>query len=124
MRFASAFASLAVTRHASDEKFTFVFWASVRIAASRPASLETALFFLDCAYSGATKTHSTTRTDETIFDMVAPFAFKLPSMRHLRQSKQIPQGFRHRRGEAHALAGDGVIETEERGVEAEAPERI
>src|ERR1700686_3065616 len=72
MRFASAFASFAVTRHASDEKFTLVFCASVRIVARRPASLETVLFFFDCAYSGSAQMHSTIRTNRMIFDIATP----------------------------------------------------
>ena len=45
-------------------------------------------------------------------------------MRHLGQWKQIAKGFRHRRGEAHTFARDGVMEAENLGVEAEASERI
>src|SRR2546428_13489052 len=77
MRFASAFASFAVTRQASPEKFTFVFCASVRIAASRPASADTDPFDFDWAKRGNAQTHSTTRTDRTIFDMAAPSVLEL-----------------------------------------------
>src|SRR5438105_8359629 len=76
MRLASAFASFAVTRQASDEKFTFVSCASVRIVASRPASADTDAFDF-CAKSGNAQIHSTMRTDRTIFDIAAPSVCEL-----------------------------------------------